>query len=83
MIEQWGGDIHGTNTKVTIDKLLEQNWFSGDWTQPSKVSFKLEVKGDTTVVKLKHTGVPDSDAKDIGQGWKDYYLYPIKELLES
>ena len=79
----WGGDIHGTNTNVTKDKLLQQDWFSGDWPEASKVSLKLKADGDKTILTLIHTNIPDSDSKDIDQGWKDYYLNPIKELLES
>jgi len=79
----WGGDIHGTNTKIVDNKVLEQNWFSGDWVEASEVKFELSSDGDTTIVKLTHTNVPESDSKDIDQGWKDYYLNAIKELLES
>ena len=80
----WGGDIFGTNTKVVEHELLEQDWYSGDqWPQPSKVTFSFKSDGDKTIVRLKHTNIPDDEAKDIEQGWQDYYLGPIKELLES
>jgi len=79
----WGGDIHGTNTKIIKAKLLEQDWFSGNWAEPSKVVFKLKADGELAIVELKHTDVPDSELRDIDQGWKDFYLNPIKELLES
>lgn len=80
----WGGDIHGTNTKIIENKLLEQDWFNGDWPEPSKVTFKLTSKGDgKTELKLIHTNVPDNELGDIDQGWKDYYLTPVKRLLES
>lgn len=79
----WGGDIYGTNTKVVANKLLEQDWFGGKWDQSSKVSFRLSVNGDQTQVKLVQINVPDENAKDIAQGWKDYYLGPLKELLEQ
>lgn len=79
----WGGDVHGTNTKVIEGKLLSQDWFSGKWQKPSKLSFYLKQKGGITEVKLVHTDIPDEEAKDIGEGWKDYYLEPLKELLEQ
>jgi len=80
----WGGDIFGTNTKVVKNKLLEQDWYSGDkWEKPSKVTFSFKSDGDKTIVRLDHKDIPDGDAKDIEQGWKDYYLGPIKELLEN
>jgi uncharacterized protein YndB with AHSA1/START domain len=80
----WGGDIYGTNTKVVVNKLLKQDWFSGNkWKEPSQVSFHLKQNGDNTEIKLVHTNVPDQDAKDIAQGWKDYYLGLLKDLLEQ
>ena len=80
----WDGNIFGTNTKVVKHKLIEQDWFSGkDWPEPSQVSFSFkEVDGKTTV-ELIHRNIPDSDAKDIEQGWKDYYLGPIQQLVEN
>jgi len=79
----WGGDIHGTNTKIAENELLSQDWFGGKWDQPSKLSFHLRQKGNITEVKLVQTDVPDEDAVDIAQGWKDYYLGPLKDLLEK
>jgi len=80
----WGGDIFGKKTKVVENELLEQDWF-GDksWQEPSKLSFKFSEQDGSTVVELDQTNVPDAEAQDIDQGWKDYYLGAIKELLEQ
>src|SRR5476651_2369421 len=38
----WGGEIHGTNTKVNKPYFLNQDWYSGhNWEQPSKVEFTI------------------------------------------
>jgi activator of HSP90 ATPase len=79
----WDGDIHGTNTKVIDQKLLEQDWYGGEWDAPSKISFHFAFKHGKTEIEMVHSNVPDNAAKDIDQGWKDYYLGPIKVLLES
>lgn len=79
----WGGDIHGTNTKVVKNKELVQDWYGGEWDLPSKVTFKLSSKTDLTKVDLLHEDVPDKEAGDIADGWKRYYLGPLKELLET
>lgn len=79
----WGGDIHGKNTKVIKNKMLAQDWYGGDWDEPSKVTFALTKKGGKTVLELVHENVPDSEAKDIDSGWDDYYLGPMREYLES
>ncbi|MCL5970301.1 MAG: SRPBCC domain-containing protein [Patescibacteria group bacterium] len=79
----WGGDIHGKNIKVIKNKELVQEWFSGGWEKPSQVTFKLLVKGEDTQLDLYHINVPDSDVSEIDDGWKRYYLGPLKELLET
>lgn len=79
----WGGDIYGKNLKVSESSELIQEWFGGKWEKPSKVTFTLKVKGSKTEVNLLHEDVPDEEAKDISEGWKKYYLGPLKELLEK
>lgn len=79
----WGGDIHGTNTKVVPYKLLTQDWYEGGWVKPSRVSFTLTHKNEVTTLKLDHKDIPDDAATDIEDGWKTYYLGPMKELLEQ
>lgn len=78
----WGGDIHGKNIKVVKNKELVQDWFGGDWEKPSKVTFTLVEKGNKTEVNLLHEDVPGKEAKNIEEGWKIYYLGPLKELFE-
>jgi activator of HSP90 ATPase len=79
----WGGDIHGKNIKAIENKELVQEWFSGNWDKPSKVTFTLVEKGNDTELSLLHEDVPDEEAKNIADGWKTYYLGPLKELLEK
>lgn len=79
----WGGDIYGKNIKVIKNKKLVQEWIEGDWDKPSIVSFNLSESDGKTTVELVHTDIPDNQAKDIEEGWKDYYMIPLKELVES
>lgn len=83
----WGGDIHGKNIKVIKNKKLIQDWMSGPpaggWGEYSKVTFNLSEKDDKTKLELIHEGIPDKEAKEIADGWKRYYLGPLKELVES
>jgi uncharacterized protein YndB with AHSA1/START domain len=78
----WGGDIHGINTKVVPQKRLEQDWFGGDWPEPSKVVFTVKAVDGNTVVTLHHSNIPDREVSNFADGWKDYYLGAIQELLE-
>jgi activator of HSP90 ATPase len=79
----WGGDIHGKNLEVIGNKKLVQEWFSGDWKKPSKVSFTLKEDKGKTTVSLLHEDVPDDEEADIAEGWDIYYLGEIKKLLEK
>lgn len=79
----WDGEIYGTNIKVVPLKTLAQNWYSGDWDKPSILTFSLEKKDNKTIVKLTHEAVPENELNDIENGWKDYYMNPLKELVEE
>lgn len=82
----WGGDIHGTNTKIIENKLLQQDWFSrgnGNKEICYKVTFKLSSDGESTIVHLIHENVPENEYEDFVDGWKVYYIDPIKKILEN
>lgn len=79
----WGGDIHGKNLEVISEKVLKQEWYGGNWEKPSIVTFELEEKNKKTTLKLTQTDVPEKAIKDIEDGWKEYYLGPLKDLLEK
>lgn len=79
----WNGDIYGKNIKVIPQKKLVQEWFAGKWDQPSIVTFELSEENGGTKIILLHDGVPDKEARDIDEGWKDYYLGPLKHYVEK
>lgn len=80
----WGGEIHGTNTKVVENKELSQDWYGGSkWTAPSKVNFKLRPKGEKTDLELIHEDIPDQDVEAIRAGWEKRYLGPMRAYLEK
>lgn len=84
----WGGDIFGTNIKVTAPTYLEQSWFgSKEWKSPSKVKFILKEQNGSTVIYLEHSNFPkESSKKEIlgfSAGWDEYYFGVIKNFLEN
>lgn len=78
----WGGSIHGVNLEVTPSKIV-QHWKEDGWDGFSKCTFTITAKGDETELHLLHEDIPEGSVKDIDGGWDDYYLGPLKELLES
>lgn len=79
----WGGEVFGKNIEVVKYKKLVQEWFSKDWKNPSIVTFTLKDLNGTTEVSLNHKDVPDEEIDDINSGWKDYYMNPLKEIVED
>ena len=79
----WGGDIHGTVTAAEPPLRLVQEWWGdNEWGEASVATFELTPEGDGTRLTLAHTNVPDDEAQEFDAGWDDYYLGPLKELLE-
>jgi len=82
----WGGSVWGKNLEVVARKKLVQDWYSEEepkWRKPSKATFTLQSESGSTRLELLHENVPDENAKAIDQGWKDYYLGPLKNYLEG
>lgn len=79
----WGGDVYGKNLEVEKNEKLVQEWYSDEWERPSVVTFSLSSDGHCTEVLLEHKDVPEGEIKDISEGWRDYYLEPIKKMLED
>jgi activator of HSP90 ATPase len=81
--ELWNGDIYGKNIEVVKEKKLVQEWFGGDWAKPSIVTFNLKKDKNETILKLEQINVPEEEFKDIEEGWDEYYLGPMKLMLET
>lgn len=79
----WGGDIHGTNSKIVNQKEIRQNWMSGKWDEFSKVIIKLSFVNGITTIALTQSGIPNEEYNDIADGWNRYYFGEIKKLLEA
>jgi activator of HSP90 ATPase len=79
----WGGSIHGKNVDVVLETKLSQLWFSEGWEEASIATFKLSGHNGRTTLELTHENVPDDEAKEIDDGWRDFYLGPMKDYLEN
>jgi uncharacterized protein YndB with AHSA1/START domain len=82
LFSQWGGDIYGTVTEVAPGDRLVEEWYGGEWAEPSIAVFVLSEHGEGTLLDLTHTGVPDDQLAEFDAGWDDYYLGAIKEWAE-
>ncbi len=82
----FGGWAKGKLVRLEKDKVIVQSWRSDDFSTEdpeSKVMFHLTKKGQGTRLLFVHSDVPENLAKDVAEGWRDYYWRPLKEYLTS
>jgi len=79
----WDGATWGKNLEVVPEKMLKQEWYGGDWDEPSIVIFKLEAGEDGVEVHLEHENLPDDEADSFNDGWDNEYMLPLKKLIEA
>ena len=78
----WGGSIHGINKEISKNKIT-QDWQEKNWEKSSKVTFNIREENDTTYLELIHDEIPEDSFNSIDNGWDEYYLGPLKKMLES
>ncbi len=79
----YGGYIEGTNLELTPDQKIVQSWRARDWPEGhfSRVTYSLKEANGGTRLTFTQSGVPDEFYDEIGQGWRDFYWKPMKEML--
>jgi len=80
----WDGYIFGKNLELDKGKRIVQEWKTTEWPR-GYASSRLELtfrkaEGGTQIV-MAHSDVPASQAKDVEQGWIDFYWTPLKEYF--
>lgn len=82
--DAWDGYIHGTNVELEPGRRIVQRWrtaeFPGD-APDSLIEVTLAPEGNGTRLNLKHTGIPDGQARLYEQGWHDHYFRPMQEYF--
>ena len=79
----WEGSISGKNLEFEEGKKIVQEWYFGDQAESSIVTIKLHPHKDGTSVELRHTNIPDSDFKDIVEGWDDAYFGSLSDFYSE
>lgn len=74
------GNISGTIVDLEVNKKIVQKWRLRSWPKDhySTVTFTLDDKGDSTMIKLVQTGVPVGEKAQVKANWNQYYFNPIK-----
>jgi activator of HSP90 ATPase len=79
----WSGQMFGKNLEIEKNKKLVQEWCYEQWSEPSKVTITIKLKGKTSTVTLLHENVPEKSVNSISDGWDTYYFGAIQEMLEK
>lgn len=77
------GWASGENVELVPEKKIIQTWRADDWPAGavSTITVQLIAEPKGTKLLFMQTGVPASKAKDIAQGWREYYWVPLKEYF--
>ncbi len=76
----WDGSIVGRNLEFESGKKIVQQWYFGEQQEPSIVTIRLHTDPRGTSVEVRHTNIPDSDYKDIVEGWNDVYFSSLRDF---
>jgi activator of HSP90 ATPase len=79
----WEGSIVGKNLEFEENKKIVQQWYFGEASTESIVTFKLHPHEVGTSLEVRHTNIPDEDYEDIVEGWNDMYYGNLIEFFRA
>ena len=82
----WDGYIKGEIVFLEKNKKIIQKWRTTEFNKNDKDSILeitiVEVDKNRSKLTLKHTELPEGTEDEYKNGWKDYYIKPIKEFIK-
>jgi len=85
----WDGAITGKTLEIDEkENRIIQAWRYeyDDWSkdEPSELTIQFLPHGDhQTEVKFEQTDLPEQYAKEVAEGWKEYYWKPMQEYFKK
>jgi len=79
----WDGNIVGKNLEFEIGKKIVQQWYFGDQEEKSIVTIILHPHKHGTSAELRHTNIPDSDYKEVVEGWDQLYFGSLIDFYQE
>ncbi|MBI4197611.1 MAG: SRPBCC domain-containing protein [Chloroflexi bacterium] len=80
----WDGYISGTNVELEPGRRIVQRWRTTNFSRESPDSHLEVLLKETprgTRVTLVHTDIPDGQGQEYKQGWREFYLAPMKRYF--
>lgn len=84
--DAWNGYINGTTLALEPFQRVVQSWRSTAFTEEnedSQIEVLLEANVSGTLVRVRHTNVPDDHPGYENGGWQQSYFDPMKVYFES
>ena len=78
----WDGYISGVTLELEPGRRILQAWRTTEFpadSPDSRLEVLLEKEGSGTRLTLVHSEIPEGQAEEYLQGWKDYYFNPMAE----
>ncbi len=82
----WEGFIEGMLVELDTGRRLTMTWRTTDFPKDaddSRVEVRLDPVAGGTKVSIVHTNIPEGHAEKIKQGWKEFYLDPMKKFFSK
>lgn len=81
----WDGVVTGKNIELIPFKKIVQKWRYEYENWPadfmSKIILDFEEIADKTIIHFTHENIPQEYAKELEQGWEDYYWNPLRDMF--
>ncbi len=80
----FGGYITGKNVELLPGERIVQRWRTTEFpvkSPDSMLKVIFEETGKSTKMIIRHTKIPEGQAKDYRQGWKENYFRPMKAFF--
>jgi activator of HSP90 ATPase len=83
----WDGYILGEIVSVEKNKKIIQKWRTTEFNENDEDSILEitieEISKNQSKLTLKHSGLPKGTEEEYKNGWKDYYIKPLKEFIQK
>ncbi|MEW5940865.1 MAG: SRPBCC domain-containing protein [Chloroflexota bacterium] len=82
----WDGYIWGVTIEMERPGRIVQAWRTSEFSKgdpDSQVEITLEKSKGGTKLSLRHSNIPEGQAENYKQGWKDFYFKPMKEYFKK
>jgi activator of HSP90 ATPase len=83
----WDGSIRGTTVEVDAGRRVVQAWRTSEWPEGYEdsrleLTFVASPAGGTKLTMV-HSGVPAAQAKQLEQGWMEFYWEPLRRYFSN